>query len=60
MPTACTSGSRTFRTVQARRLLGPARIIGVSVGNEAEAREAASWDVDYVGVGPVLSDGDQT
>lgn len=37
----------------ARRLLGAARIIGVSVGNEAEARETAGWDVDYVGVGPV-------
>ena len=38
---------------EARRLLGPAKIIGVSVGSEAEAREAAGWDVDYVGVGPV-------
>jgi thiamine-phosphate pyrophosphorylase len=37
---------------EARRLLGPAKIIGVSVGSEAEAREAAGRDVDYVGVGP--------
>ena len=39
----------------ARRLLGPAKIIGVSVGSEPEAREAARWDVDYVGVGPVYA-----
>ena len=35
-------GQQDIPYVQARRLLGPARIIGVSVGNEAEAREAAS------------------
>ncbi len=40
---------------EARRLLGPGRIVGVSVGSEAEAREAAGWDVDYVGVGPVYA-----
>jgi thiamine-phosphate pyrophosphorylase len=38
---------------EARRLLGPTKIIGVSVGSEIEARETAGWDVDYVGVGPV-------
>lgn len=48
-------GQQDIPYVQARRLLGPARIIGVSVGNEAEARETASWDVDYVGVGPVYA-----
>jgi thiamine-phosphate pyrophosphorylase len=40
---------------EARRLLGPAKIIGVSIGSEPEAREAAGWDVDYVGVGPVYA-----
>jgi thiamine-phosphate pyrophosphorylase len=40
---------------EVRRLLGPSKIIGVSVGSEAEAREAAGWDVDYVGIGPVYS-----
>ena len=34
-----------------RRILGPDRIIGVSVGNEAEAAQAS--DADYVGIGPV-------
>ena len=53
MPTACTSGSRTSPYAEARRQLGPTKIIGVSVGSEAEARQAAGWDVDYVGVGPV-------
>jgi thiamine-phosphate pyrophosphorylase len=46
-------GQQDIPYPEARRLLGPAKIIGVSVGSEAEAREAADWDVDYVGVGPV-------
>ena len=48
-------GQQDIPYPEARRLLGPAKIIGVSVGSEAEAREVASWDVDYVGVGPVFS-----
>ena len=46
-------GQQDIPYAEARRLLGPTKIIGVSVGSEAEAREAAGWDVDYVGVGPV-------
>ncbi len=46
-------GQQDIPYPEARRLLGPAKIIGVSVGSESEAREAAGWDVDYVGVGPV-------
>jgi thiamine-phosphate pyrophosphorylase len=34
-----------------RRILGPDRIVGVSVGNDAEALQAIS--ADYVGIGPV-------
>lgn len=45
-------GQQDIPYPEARRLLGPAKIIGVSVGSEAEAREAAGRDVDYVGVGP--------
>jgi thiamine-phosphate pyrophosphorylase len=45
-------GQQDIPYAEARRQLGPTRIIGVSVGSEAEARQAASWDVDYVGVGP--------
>jgi thiamine-phosphate pyrophosphorylase len=48
-------GQQDIPYPEARRLLGPAKIIGVSVGSEAEARKAASWDVDYVGVGPVYA-----
>jgi thiamine-phosphate pyrophosphorylase len=36
-----------------RRILGPDRIVGVSVGNDAEALQAS--DADYVGIGPVYS-----
>jgi thiamine-phosphate pyrophosphorylase len=39
----------------ARRLLGPGMIIGISVGSEAEAREAAGWDADYVGIAPAFA-----
>ena len=48
-------GQRDLPYPEARRLLGPVKIIGVSVGTEPEAREAAGWDVDYVGVGPVYA-----
>jgi thiamine-phosphate pyrophosphorylase len=47
-------GQQDMPYSEARRLLGAAKIIGVSVGSEAEAREAAGCDVDYVGVGPVF------
>ena len=46
-------GQQDMPYAEARRQLGPKKIIGVSVGSEAEARQAAGWDVDYVGVGPV-------
>ena len=36
-----------------RRILGPDRIIGLSVGNDAEALEASG--ADYVGIGPVYA-----
>ena len=46
-------GQQDIPYPEARRQLGPTKIIGVSVGSEAEARQAAGWDLDYVGVGPV-------
>lgn len=46
-------GQQDIPYPEARRQLGPTKIIGVSVGNEVEARQAAGWDVDYIGVGPV-------
>jgi thiamine-phosphate pyrophosphorylase len=48
-------GQQDITYPEARRQLGPTKIIGVSVGSEAEARQAAGWDVDYVGVGPVYA-----
>lgn len=38
----------------ARETLGPRAIIGLSVGNVAEAKIALESDVDYIGVGPVF------
>lgn len=39
----------------ARRLLGPARIIGLSVENMRQVVQANSLDVDYIGVSPVFA-----
>jgi len=48
-------GQQDIAYPDARRLLGPGKIIGVSVGCERDAREAAEWGVDYVGVGPAYA-----
>lgn len=48
-------GQEDIAYPDARRLLGPGKIIGVSVGCERDAREVAEWDVDYVGVGPAYA-----
>jgi thiamine-phosphate pyrophosphorylase len=39
----------------ARKQLGPERMIGYSVHTQAEAQQAAGWDIDYLTVGPVFS-----
>jgi thiamine-phosphate pyrophosphorylase len=38
----------------ARRILGPDAIIGLSVETPEQAGRAASFDVDYLGVGPIF------
>lgn len=38
---------------EARRILGPGKILGVSTHNEAQLRVADSQPVDYVAIGPV-------
>ncbi len=38
----------------ARRLLGPDKIIGLTIDSEDELRVAEGLDVDYLGVGPVF------
>jgi thiamine-phosphate pyrophosphorylase len=45
-------GQKDIPATLARRLLGPDKIVGVSVGNVAQAKEAQSAGADYVGVGP--------
>ncbi len=39
----------------ARRLLGPGKIIGLSVENMAQAREANEEDIDYIAISPVYT-----
>ncbi|MBK5188518.1 MAG: thiamine phosphate synthase [Gemmatimonadaceae bacterium] len=46
-------GPEDLPAAAVRRMLGPDRIVGVSVGNDAEALQAR--DADYVGIGPVFA-----
>jgi thiamine-phosphate pyrophosphorylase len=48
-------GQRDMDPAGARRLLGPDAIIGLSIETIEQARAAVSFDVDYLGVGPVFS-----
>jgi thiamine-phosphate pyrophosphorylase len=41
----------------ARRLVGPARIVGLSVSDSGEATLADPRTVDYVGIGPAFATG---
>ena len=47
-------GQDDIPAAEARRLLGPDRILGVSVGSPEEARLAEAAGADYLGVGPVF------
>ncbi|HEU5230330.1 MAG TPA: bifunctional hydroxymethylpyrimidine kinase/phosphomethylpyrimidine kinase [Ktedonobacteraceae bacterium] len=38
---------------QARRLLGPQRLLGISAGNPAEVATALAADADYLSIGPI-------
>lgn len=40
---------------EARRLLGPERLVGVTIRGSAGAREAAAAGASYVGLGPVFA-----
>jgi thiamine-phosphate pyrophosphorylase len=46
-------GPEDLPAAAVRRIVGPNRIVGVSVGNDAEALQAS--DADYVGIGPVYA-----
>lgn len=47
-------GQSDMPYVDARRLLGPDAIIGLSVESEAHALEAEGLDIDYLGLSPVF------
>jgi len=46
-------GPEDLPVAAARRVLGPDRIVGLSVGNDAEAVDASV--ADYIGIGPVYA-----
>ena len=50
-------GQDDFPVNVAREMLGPDRIIGVSVGSSEEAREGQTNGADYVGFGPIYATG---
>ena len=47
-------GQSDASPAEARRLLGPDAIIGLSVETPEQADAACGWDVDYLGVGPIF------
>jgi thiamine-phosphate pyrophosphorylase len=47
-------GEEDLTPAEARRLLGPAALVGVTVRSAAEARVAREAGADYVGLGPVF------
>jgi thiamine-phosphate pyrophosphorylase len=46
-------GQSDMHPVDVRRLIGPDRILGLSIDNEEQMREAQGLPVDYFGLGPV-------
>jgi len=48
-------GQEDLPATIARQLLGPGKILGVSVGTVAEARQAAADGADYIGAGPLYA-----
>lgn len=53
-------GQSDMPYAMARRLLGPDRIIGLSVENFEQIEEANGMDVDYIGISPVFSTSTKT
>ena len=47
-------GQSDMQYRDARRLLGAAALIGLSVETLEQAAEAEAWDCDYLGVGPIF------
>lgn len=47
-------GQEDMHPLDARALIGPDRLLGLSVNNQAHLREALTLPVDYLGIGPVF------
>ena len=47
-------GQEDLSPADARRVVGPGKIVGVSTHNEAQVRAADSTDADYIAMGPVF------
>ena len=48
-------GQDDLPPAEARRLIGPSRLLGFSTHNEAQLRAAAAEPVDYVALGPIFT-----
>ncbi|MCY2963873.1 MAG: thiamine phosphate synthase, partial [Planctomycetota bacterium] len=48
-------GQEELPVAEARRIVGPDRLVGLSTHDPAQAREAVLDGADYIGVGPVFS-----
>lgn len=53
-------GQDDLPVADARRLLGPEAIIGLSTHNPEQVREAAALQPDYIGFGPIFSTATKT
>jgi len=48
-------GQDDMHPLDVRPLIGPERILGLSINTEAELQEAGTLPVDYLGIGPVFA-----
>jgi thiamine-phosphate pyrophosphorylase len=48
-------GQSDLSPAEARGIVGPAKIVGISTHNEAQLRAADSQPVDYIAIGPVFA-----
>jgi thiamine-phosphate pyrophosphorylase len=48
-------GQKDLPVIIARKLLGPNKIIGLSISNEQQVLESNNLNIDYIGLSPVFS-----
>jgi thiamine-phosphate pyrophosphorylase len=48
-------GQKDLPVIIARKLLGPNKIIGLSISNEEQVLESNNLNIDYIGLSPVFS-----